>query len=164
MESVLHRMKKGCILALTDEHVQHGLPCDDMKAKPLRDLDCLKCRNDLRYETVLYRMGRTHLTNRRTLALYGVTRIYNHALPFCNRCGTAHNRRTLSGDTDAYCQRCDDELAVEAFVQHRGIFGADDDEAILDRIQRSHPALFERGVLPDYWFSQTLAHVTKSPE
>lgn len=77
------------------------------------------------------------------------------SMPVCDRCGHAHDRRYNSPgmpDYQPYCQRCDDEQAVEAFYRHRGIFGNDDVESIMDRVQRSHPGLFERGVLPDYWF------------
>lgn len=77
-------------------------------------------------------------------------------LPYCQRCGCAHNRsyEMLTGVIDYWskCQQCADEEAVETFWNMRGIFGNDDDETILDRIQQSHPELFERGALPDYWF------------
>lgn len=77
-------------------------------------------------------------------------------MPLCPRCGHAHDRfyelMPGHGDYKQHCQHCDDELVVETFWNMRGIFGADDDESILDRIQRSHPELFERGVLPDFWF------------
>lgn len=42
--------------------------------------------------------------------------------------------------------------AVEALWRNRGLFGADDPESVLDRLYRAFPDLFERGVLPDYWF------------
>lgn len=78
-------------------------------------------------------------------------------LPMCQRCGCAHDRtyEMLPGATDywSHCQRCDDEISVEALFRHRGIFGKDDVESILDRIHASTPELFERGVLPDYWFA-----------
>lgn len=77
-------------------------------------------------------------------------------LPICERCGCTHDRRyeMLPGVVDYWstCQQCHDELAVETFWNMRAIFGDDDDETIMDRIQRSHPELFERNVLPDYWF------------
>lgn len=77
------------------------------------------------------------------------------SLPVCDRCGQPHDRRyNTPGMPDymPYCQRCDDEQAVEALYRHRGIFGDDDVESIMDRIYRSQPGLFERGTLPDYWF------------
>lgn len=78
------------------------------------------------------------------------------SLPYCDRCGCAHDRsyEMLPGVVDYWskCQRCDDELSVESLFNHRGIFGNDDDEAVLDRLHNSFPDLFERGVLPDYWF------------
>lgn len=77
-------------------------------------------------------------------------------LPYCDRCGCAHNRsyEMLHGVVNYWtkCQRCTDEESVEALWRHRGIFGADDVESILDRLYKSHQDLFERGVLPDYWF------------
>jgi hypothetical protein len=76
--------------------------------------------------------------------------------PVCDRCGGVHDRyyEMLPGEGDyrTHCQRCDDELAVEALWRHRGIFGGDDPESILDRLYRSQRELFERGVLPDYWY------------
>jgi transcription elongation factor Elf1 len=74
-------------------------------------------------------------------------------LPLCNRCGCSHDRRFQLGYTNfkPYCQQCDDELAVEALFRHKGIFGNDDDETIIDRIYRSHKETFERGVMPTYW-------------
>lgn len=78
------------------------------------------------------------------------------SLPYCQRCGCAHDRRyeMLPGAYDYWskCQRCDDEEAVESLWGLRGIFGGDDVETIMDRVFKSHPELFERGVLPDYWF------------
>ena len=77
-----------------------------------------------------------------------------YSLPLCTRCGNFHNRRFENGYTNykPYCQSCDDELAIEALFRHRGIFGNDDDETILDRIYRSHPQTFEHGIMPDYWY------------
>lgn len=76
--------------------------------------------------------------------------------PVCWRCGCAHERayEMLPGVVDYYskCQRCDDEESVESLFRQRGIFAGDDDEAVLDRLYKAFPALFERGVLPDYWF------------
>lgn len=78
------------------------------------------------------------------------------ALPTCRRCGCAHDRYYEMlpgvGDYKSTCQRCADEEAVESLWRLRGIFGQDDDETILDRLYRAHADLFERGVLPDYWF------------
>lgn len=56
----------------------------------------------------------------------------------------------------SHCQRCEDEMAVESFFRHPAIFGGDDFETIMDRVQRSHPELFERGVLPGYWVTLML--------
>lgn len=77
-------------------------------------------------------------------------------IPVCDRCGQPHNRlyETRPGQWDYWstCQRCEDELRVEALYRCRGIFGGDDVESILDRLYRAHRPLFDRGVLPDYWF------------
>jgi hypothetical protein len=77
-------------------------------------------------------------------------------LPFCDRCGCAHERwyemLTGVGDYWSKCQRCEDELAVLSLWKLKGIFGDDDVESIMDRLYRSHQGLFERGALPDYWF------------
>jgi len=76
--------------------------------------------------------------------------------PVCTRCGQVHGRmyETQPGQTDYWslCQRCEDETRVEALWRSRAIFGGDDPEAILDRLYPSFPELFDRGVLPDYWF------------
>ncbi|HML21860.1 MAG TPA: hypothetical protein PKD09_09440 [Aggregatilinea sp.] len=77
-------------------------------------------------------------------------------MPVCERCGKPHDRlyKMRPGQFDYWstCQRCADELSVEALHRLRAIFGQDDDETILDRLYQSHQDLFERGVLPDYWF------------
>lgn len=78
-------------------------------------------------------------------------------LPVCERCGRAHDHTSsLDGLPWHRCQRCDDELGVEALWRNRAIFGADDDENILDRLYRAHRALFDRGVLPGYWYQLRL--------
>ena len=111
-------------------------------------LDCPRCQNRLRY--VIEQRRQTILIKARMAERVGA--VHTVSLPLCARCGAAHDRRTLSGDAATYCQHCDDLNAVESFWKYRGIFGSDDDETILDRIQKSHPGLFERGVLPDLWF------------
>ncbi len=84
-------------------------------------------------------------------------RVRQISLPTCERCGCAHARwyEMLAGIGDywSHCQRCADELAVEALWRHRALFGNDDVESVMDRVYRSHKDLFERGVLPDYWFT-----------
>jgi hypothetical protein len=83
-------------------------------------------------------------------------KVHQMSLPYCERCGCAHDRQyeMLPGRLDYWskCQRCADEESVEALWRLKGIFGNDDAEAILDRLYKSHRELFERGVLPDYWF------------
>lgn len=90
-----------------------------------------------------------------TAAKNALTR-HQMSLPICRRCGAGHDRKMelLPGMTQYHdtCQRCADEITIESFFRHRGIFGSDDVESIMDRVQNSHPELFERGVLPDYWF------------
>jgi hypothetical protein len=77
-------------------------------------------------------------------------------LPYCTRCGAGHDRfyEMLPGRVNYWsrCQTCEDKEAVEALWRHRGIFGGDDAESVMDRLHTSHPELFDRGVLPDYWF------------
>lgn len=85
-------------------------------------------------------------------------------LPICTRCGAGHTRFYDMGagmiGYKSKCQRCDDEMAVEALFNGRtAIFGGDD-EGALDRIYASHRELFERGVLPDYWFTLLAAKST----
>ena len=72
-------------------------------------------------------------------------------LPVCERCGQPHDRRS-EWMIMSTCERCSMQLSVEALHRHRGIFGDADDETILDRLYVSHQALFDAGVLPDYWF------------
>lgn len=81
-------------------------------------------------------------------------------LPICEVCGEVHDRsyEMLPGQRDYWstCQGCDDKRSVEALWRVRGIFGGDDVETVMDRLYKSHPELFERGVLPDYWFELML--------
>lgn len=83
--------------------------------------------------------------------------VHQMSLPVCERCGCAHDRshELLPGRVDYWstCQRCADEQSVEALWRQRGIFGQDDDESVMDRLYKAFPDLFERGVLPDYWFA-----------
>jgi len=77
-------------------------------------------------------------------------------MPVCPRCGMPHGRvyTSLGGlvDYETYCQRCEDELAVETLWRLRGIWQGADDEDLLDKFYKRSPELFERGVLPNYWF------------
>lgn len=73
------------------------------------------------------------------------------SIPVCKRCGRPHARWVIADYSD-YCQRCEDEMSVEALWRlYSTIFQGDPEDA-LDRIYRSHQGLFERGVLPDMWF------------
>lgn len=161
----LEEIQKGCVYTVADIDEQDNLPCmvnNDLFTlahygtsgrgwqRPIDAsgcrMDCPRCQNRLRY--VMQQRSATINFKERMRAALSQTA----SLPICSRCGNAHDHRTLSGDAAAYCQRCDDLNAVESFWNYRGIFGGDDDETILDRIQKSHPGLFERGVLPDAWF------------
>lgn len=163
----LEEIQKGCVYTVADIDGQDNLPCmvnNDLFTlahygtsgrgwqRPIDAsgcrMDCPRCQNRLRY--VIEQRRQTILIKARMSERIGA--LHTISLPLCSRCGNAHDRRTLSGDAAAYCQRCDDLNAVESFWNYRGIFGSDDDETILDRIQKSHPGLFERGVLPDAWF------------
>lgn len=73
--------------------------------------------------------------------------------PVCDRCGSIHDRFSPDlGDYRQYCQACDDKNSVEALYRNKGIFGGDDVETILDRLHNAFKELFDRGVLPDYWY------------
>lgn len=76
------------------------------------------------------------------------------AIPLCRRCGSIHDNRYkhTAGFMD-YCRECEGKVSVENFFRNKGIFGNDDDETILDRIQKSHQWVFDIGVLPDYWYA-----------
>jgi hypothetical protein len=162
MENALHRLGNGCVLKLAHAMTDEGLPCNPML--PQRTLfihDCAKCRRDAAYETEVMRRGALHRLNRLATQPTPEQRAgwkhENLTLPFCERCGAAHNRtfKYTSGYMP-YCQDCEDRVQVETYWRIRGVFGGDDVEAVLDRIQTASPHLFERGVLPDYWFELML--------
>ena len=48
-------------------------------------------------------------------------------------------------------------MSVEALWRLRGTLFPGDPEDALDRIYKSHSALFERGILPDMWFRLMMA-------
>lgn len=166
---VLEELAKGCMYTLEDVDAGDRLPCmtdddlwlmnaygvsgrgwqRDIKVIFERTVSCRRCRNRLKY------VAGQRAASSRWIAQHsdGTMTAHTRSMPLCARCGCAHDHRTLSGDSHAYCVRCDDELSVERLLQHKGIFGADDDETILDRLQSAFPELFERGVLPDYWFT-----------
>lgn len=174
MENALHRLKSGCpyTLAETDDLY---LPCDQRDHEPR--LDCKRCMKNYRdvLELSKYmsmtpaiaehyqRMGGGQALRYRRMGTQADIALANRqiSLPLCSRCGSGHNHSYgLKGGVDfdfhTHCQPCEDELSVEAFWNSRGIFENDDVEAIMDRIHRSHPELFEHGVLPDYWFKLAL--------
>lgn len=96
-------------------------------------------------------------------------RVHQMQLPVCYRCGQVHDHRMAfdglitSGDFHSRCQRCADEESVESLWKNRGIFEQDDAEAILDRLHKAFPDLFDRGVLPDYWFKLAEAVALNQP-
>lgn len=117
------------------------------------NLSGLELRNPVRRSKV-HKYQKMHAQAKKSL------RYTQMALPTCKRCGCGHNRlyemRPGQFDYWSHCQRCEDEMAVESFWRHPAIFGGDDFETIMDRVQRSHPELFERGVLPGYWVTLML--------
>lgn len=143
----LDRMRRGCVYSMRDHEAGRGIPCERGGHQGYRN--CPLC-----------------VRRARRLPRYGglkasLARFDQISLPICQRCGCIHdNRYNHIDDYEACCQQCSDEKSVEAFWTHKGIFGGDDDEAIMDRIQKSHPGLFKRGVLPDYWFQLKLKEVT----
>ncbi len=160
----LIQLRRGCVMTLDTWTEEHGLPCE--KDRQLRH-GCKRCLNLVKYDTRVKMAAVTWALNNGTdpaLAVahanrYDVMMVratrpaFSLAFPLCHRCAQLHDHKSLSGDARVYCQQCDDELEVEAFVKNRGIFeNPDDDEAILDKLFRLRHELFERGVLPDYWY------------
>ncbi len=91
-------------------------------------------------------------------------RYWNYRLPYCERCGQKHDRRFETGDQDykSRCQHCEDLDCVETAWRMRSIFAGEDVETILDKLNVAFPGLFERGVLPDYWFQMMINEQTES--
>lgn len=102
------------------------------------------------------RRSRAHQYNQWHKAAQINNRYRNYRLPYCDRCGKAHDRRYGFGDQDylSRCQACEDMDQVETLWRMRSIFEGDDPEVVLDRLYKAFPGLFERGVLPDYWFQR----------
>lgn len=113
------------------------------------NLSALELRNPIR------RSRRSQFTQWHAQAKDNLTR-QQMQLPFCQRCGCVHDRQAelLPGlmDYKSYCQRCEDEMKVEALARARSEIFFNEDEDALDRLYAVFPELFERGVLPDYWF------------
>jgi len=147
----LLRLRTGCTALLqADWDERNGLSCE-------RDpysyySGCRACLKRKGVETML------SLLRRSSNQIVGMRQTpHNRSLPLCQRCGCAHNRLTIGGDMATYCQRCEDELHVESLV--RWMFKikpelGNDDEAALDWLYQTggKRELFERGVLPDYWY------------
>jgi len=166
---VVFELVHGCQYTLADMDDSSYLPCmkTDLQLAQFgggkgwkRPVDlsemrwhCKRCRNKLRYVT-RQQIGAQSFKARMN------QRQVTEAMPICNRCGAVHDHQFEQlGGYQAYCQHCDDLNTVEMFYRLRVIFGDSDTEDILDRIQRSHPALFERGVLPDYWYALCLSSI-----
>ena len=160
----LEELAKGCIYTVDDIDPDDYLPCmreNDLwmmveyHVSPLamrrpiyvdQRLGCPRCKNRLRY-VMQQRQQVITFKDRMKSTLHQTS-----SLPICARCGAVHDHKTLSGDAAPYCQPCEDLNAVESLWKNKGIFGGDDDETTLDRLERAFPQLFERGVLPDQWF------------
>lgn len=176
MAQSLMEMKKGCVMGLDEWGEARGIPCEYEQDACYSN--CPRCLNKARYATKLQQAALAvaaqrnrapePLPNRYTVMMANVGRrpAFNLAFPICQRCSAIHDRKYDTGEHHPYCQQCDDELAVLSFWRNKGIFGQDDDETILDRIQRSHTALFERGVLPDMWYRLRIVKdvVLESPQ
>lgn len=169
---VLEELAKGCIHTLDDVSAEDYLPCmqdDDtwiMNAYGVsgrgwqRDIEvdferthrCRRCRNRLHYIVSQRQQSERWIAQHRD----GTNTAHTANLPVCHQCGTA-----LKDGEETYCQQCVDEHTVMSFWNNRGIFGGDDDETILDRIQRAYPGLFENGVMPERWFELRLEDLRK---
>lgn len=159
---VLLELRKGCIHTLDDLDDSLSLPCmyNDLYLAATygaarafrRDIQCetwagcKRCKNRLRYAA--HQLGQVAKTRAMLRDRHGM----QVSLPVCTCCGSSHDNRYSDGQLKDTCQPCEDKATVEAFWRNKGIFGGDDVENIMDRIQRSHPHLFERDILPDYWF------------
>lgn len=163
-ESLIH-LRRGCVMTLDKWTEAHGLPCE--KDRQLRP-GCKRCLNLVKYDTSVQMaavswaakngtnpaLAVAHANKYDVMMVRAIRPHFNLAFPLCYRCGQLHENKSISGDATVYCQRCSDELDVEALVKNRGIFeNPDDDEAILDKLHRLRRELFDRGVLPDYWYT-----------
>lgn len=139
MEGWLRDAALGCMDALESEWGDSP-DCWLYQYRP----DCKRCA---------YRLSNTGPGKYAKMGHYA--RVMNAAvqltIPICERCGLAHDHCSEWLVYDK-CERCTMLASVEALHRHRGIFGDADDETILDRLYVSHQALFDAGVLPDYWF------------
>lgn len=75
-----------------------------------------------------------------------------NGLPFCRVCGRVHTRNHWGRSADL-CQSCDDQQTLEWLWSRRSMWEQDDPETVLDRLYAAFPGLFERGILPDAWFT-----------
>lgn len=155
MENSLYRLRRGCIYTFNEWSRSSGLPCEALDFTPFRD--CPLCVKELRNYTRRQRHEPESLAwlKRSQPRMLTTTHGWVNQLPMpiCEVCGQAHDHTyTHVQGYAAKCQACEDEAAVQSFWRCRAIFGGDDPEVILDRIQKSHPGLFERGLLPDRWF------------
>ena len=135
----LDKMRRGCVYTLRDHVPGHGLPCE--RGGHESYWNCRLCRKEARkasqkHKPTMWR-GQIDQLN----------------LPVCHRCGCVHARQWTHVHGYAnYCQQCDDKNSIEALFRNRGVFAGQDDETILDRLHAAFRPLFDRGVLPDYWY------------
>lgn len=161
----LFELRRGCSLTLEAWTEERGLPCE--RDRQARD-GCKRCMNLMKYETGVKMaaaswaaktgtnpaLAMSHANRYDPMMNRAIRPSYTLSFPLCHRCGHAPDRKSISGDARVYCQRCDDELEVESYQRNKGIFeNPEDDEAILDKLHRLRRELFERGVLPDYWYT-----------
>lgn len=146
VKQTIQRLTAGCVLTLDDIPANLDLSCGN---RP----HCSKCRRDAQYSAGIRQQGQTIRHNR---GLSPMTM----PIPVCERCGRVHdNRIEWNGNPTTYCVRCEDEIAVEMHYKNReAIFRDDngnilDDEGILDKLATHRAELFNRGVLPDYWYN-----------
>lgn len=144
VKHALQRLTAGCTLTIDDIPANLDLPCGN---RP----HCPKCRRDAQYSAGIHQQAQTVRHNR------GLTPM-TIPFPVCERCGQIHNNRIeWNGNPATYCVSCEDEIAVEMHYKNRQIFRDDkdnllDDEAILDKLAKHRRELFDRGVLPNYWY------------
>lgn len=180
---VLEELNKGCRHTLDDVAIDaYGndcLPCmgdDDLFGmnaygvsgmgfqRPIevifeRTRTCRRCRNRLLYVVSQRQQTATWIARHRD----GTSTARTVGLPICHDCGRVHDRvNSISGDPATYCQECEDEHHVQSLWIHRnGVFGNDDVEGVMDRLEKAFPELFERDVLPRRWFELRLEEKLK---
>lgn len=178
MENVLHRLKAGCPYTLDEmlhsEEYENSfeLPCEVPGHEPR--FDCLSCRRRFRNVLELAKYQRITPKQADTMIREGVgrqllyarwaadakinNRHWQELLPVCHRCDKPHSHVDSEGHYCSLCQRCEDERAVESLMNLMKLHHGNDHEAALDRLHKVFAELFERGVLPDYYYQLVLNH------